>query len=73
MARLTLIHHFCRNPDHQKPARDPMDDPSANPVTLNGKEWAFCPAGAKRDHQWDRIDGLTLDELRERLRTAHRI
>jgi hypothetical protein len=73
MARVTLIHYFCRHPDHQKLARDPIDDPAANPITLYEKEWAFCPSGAKQDHQWDRIDGLTVDELRERIRTAQRI
>lgn len=73
MARLTLIHYFCRHPDHQKLATDPMTDPAANPITLNEKEWAFCPSGARGGHEWDRIDGLSVDELRERLRNSQRI
>ncbi len=72
MARVTLIHYLCRHPDHQTLADDPVRDPAANPITLNGKEWAFCPSGANSGHDWDRIDGLSADELRERLRHAQR-
>jgi hypothetical protein len=70
---VTLIQYICRNPEHQTLAhQDPMDDPSVNPITVYGKEWAFCPSGARAEHQWAPTGGMSVDELRNSLRITER-
>jgi hypothetical protein len=56
-----LIRYVCRNVTHQGKRSDVI-----SPVTLHDGDWAFCPAGFTGEHEWERIEGRTLDGLRRR-------
>ena len=56
-----LIRYVCRNTAHQRAHSELI-----SPVTLHQSEWAFCPAGFTGEHEWEHIEGATLDGLRRR-------
>jgi len=35
-----------------------------SPVTINDGVWAYCPAGAGADHDWEAIDPVSLADLK---------
>ena len=35
-----------------------------SPVTIHKGAWAYCPAGARSDHEWDAIEPVTLGNLK---------
>jgi hypothetical protein len=35
-----------------------------SPVTINDGAWAYCPAGAGTDHDWEAIDPVSLGDLK---------
>jgi len=37
---------------------------NVSPVTINDGTWAYCPAGAGSDHDWEAIDPVSLADLK---------
>jgi hypothetical protein len=35
-----------------------------SPVTIHNGAWAYCPAGARTEHEWDAIEPVTLTNLK---------
>jgi len=35
-----------------------------SPVTIYDGAWAYCPAGARADHEWEAIEPVTLSDLK---------
>jgi hypothetical protein len=67
-----LIRFVCRTAAHQRAVLtlDPAEPTS--PVTLFQREWAYCPSGATDGHQWERIAGAAVQDIRVRLAHAQR-
>lgn len=50
-----LIEFVCTAVHEQR------SDPS---ITVEQRAWAYCPSGARADHQWTRIDPTAVETLR---------
>jgi hypothetical protein len=35
-----------------------------SPVTIHDGAWAYCPAGARTEHEWEEIDPVSLADLK---------
>jgi hypothetical protein len=35
-----------------------------SPVTIHDGAWAYCPAGARTEHEWEAIEPVTLSDLK---------
>ena len=35
-----------------------------SPVTIHDGAWAYCPAGARTEHEWEPIEAVTLTNLK---------
>ena len=57
-----LVGYVCRAKAHVD-ARN-ASVPAGSPVTVYEGEWAYCPAGARTEHQWEAIEPVSLAELR---------
>ena len=58
-----LVGYVCRAKAHIDASRNA--GPSAgSPVTVYEGEWAYCPAGARTEHQWEAIEPVTLSDLK---------
>ncbi len=61
-----LIHYRCTDPKHQASGERISDK-----LTIHEKRWAYCPFDARaKPHTWTETGGITLSQLRLRLREA---
>ena len=37
---------------------------AGSPVTIHDGAWAYCPAGARTEHEWEAIEPVTLSDLK---------
>jgi len=58
-----LVRHICRAKAHLDMRRDPRLT-EGSPVTIHDGGWAYCPAGARSEHQWEAIEPVSLADLR---------
>ena len=58
-----LVGYVCRAKVHVDAGRS-SEVPAGSPVTVYEGEWAYCPAGARSEHQWEAIEPVTLAALR---------
>jgi hypothetical protein len=57
-----LFEFICRAQAHQsRPSADAKRP--VNPITIHGRSWAYCPCGAETGHDWQQIEGLSLEEV----------
>jgi hypothetical protein len=58
-----LVRFVCRAKMHLDASRH-ATVAVGSPVTINDGGWAYCPAGARRDHEWEAIEPVTLTDLK---------
>ena len=58
-----LVRFVCRAKGHLDATRDAMAD-AGSPVTIHDGAWAYCPAGARTEHEWEGIEPVSLPELK---------
>jgi hypothetical protein len=56
-----LVEYVCRAKVHVDASRSAVP---ASPVTIHEAAWAYCPAGAHDDHEWEAIEPVSLTELK---------
>ena len=56
-----LVEYVCRARAHVDASRS--SEAPASPVTIHQGAWAYCPAGARSDHEWDAIEPVSLTDL----------
>lgn len=55
-----LVRFICISPDHAR-ARV---EPEGSVLTIVAGEWAFCAAGGKDPHDWEKTAGLDVSQIR---------
>jgi len=58
-----LVRFACRAKTHVDASRH-ATVAIGSPVTINDGAWAYCPAGARAEHEWEAIDPVTLTDLK---------
>jgi len=58
-----LVRFVCRAKVHLD-ADGTATGAIVSPVTINDGTWAYCPAGAGSDHDWEAIDPVSLADLK---------
>jgi hypothetical protein len=58
-----LVRFVCRAGAHVDASRN-ATVAVGSPVTIHDGVWAYCPAGARTDHEWDAIEPVTLTDLK---------
>jgi len=58
-----LVRFVCRTKTHIDVRRNAMVA-IGSPVTIHDAAWAYCPAGARSDHEWEAIEPVTLTDLK---------
>jgi mannose-6-phosphate isomerase-like protein (cupin superfamily) len=58
-----LVGYVCRAKVHVDASRN-ATVAAGSPVTVYAGEWAYCPAGAPFEHEWQGIEPLTLANLK---------
>jgi len=58
-----LVRFVCRAKGHLDATPDAMVD-AGSPVTIHDGAWAYCPAGARTEHEWEEIEPVSLTELK---------
>jgi hypothetical protein len=58
-----LVRFVCRAKVHVDASRN-ATVAVGSPVTIHQGAWAYCPAGARTDHEWESIEPVTLSDLR---------
>ncbi len=54
-----LVGYVCRAKVHVGASRNP-GVPPGSPVTVYEGEWAYCPAGAPTEHDWEAVEPRSL-------------
>ena len=57
-----LVEYVCRAKVHVDAARSSVTP--ASPVTIHEGAWAYCPAGARDEHEWEAISPVSLTDLK---------
>ena len=58
-----LVRFVCRAKMHIDANRKAMVA-VGSPVTIYDAAWAYCPAGARTEHEWEAVEPVTLTDLR---------
>jgi len=58
-----LVRFVCRAKVHVDASRN-ATVAVGSPVTIHERAWAYCPAGARSDHEWEAIEPVTLTDLK---------
>lgn len=58
-----LVRHVCRAKAHLEVSRNGREA-EGSPVTIHDGGWAYCPAGARSEHQWEAIEPVSVADLR---------
>ena len=58
-----LVEYVCRATAHGDASRGSAAK-QASPITIHDRAWAYCPAGARSDHEWEAIDPVSLTDLK---------
>ena len=58
-----LVRFVCRAKVHVDASRN-ATVAVGSPVTIFQASWAYCPAGARSDHEWQAIEPVTLTDLK---------
>jgi len=58
-----LVRFVCRAKGHVEATPDEMVD-AGSPVTIHDGAWAYCPAGARTEHDWEEVEPVSLAELK---------
>jgi hypothetical protein len=58
-----LVGYVCRAKVHVGASRS-AEIPAGSPVTVYEGDWAYCPAGARAEHQWEPVEPVTLADLK---------
>ncbi|MDQ2912560.1 MAG: hypothetical protein M3T56_04810 [Chloroflexota bacterium] len=58
-----LVGYVCRAQVHVDASRN-ATVAAGSPVTVYEGEWAYCPAGARTEHDWQAIEPVTLTNLK---------
>jgi len=58
-----LVRFVCRAKMHVDASRN-ATVAVGSPVTIHEMAWAYCPAGARSDHEWEAIAPVTLTDLK---------
>jgi hypothetical protein len=58
-----LVQFVCRAKAHVDASRNPTEA-VGSPVTIHEGAWAYCPGGARTDHEWEAIEPVTLSDLK---------
>jgi hypothetical protein len=58
-----LVGYVCRAKVHVEASRH-ASVAAGSPVTVYEGEWAYCPAGARTEHEWHAIEPVTLANLK---------
>jgi hypothetical protein len=58
-----LVRFICRAKSHVDASRA-ATVAVGSPVTIHEGAWAYCPAGARSEHQWEAIEPVTLSDLK---------
>ena len=58
-----LVRFVCRAKVHVDASRN-ATVAVGSPVTIHDGAWAYCPAGARSEHQWEAIEPVTLADLK---------
>jgi hypothetical protein len=58
-----LVGYLCRARVHIEASRK-AGPPTGSPVTVHEGEWAYCPAGASVEHEWEPIEPVSLAQLK---------
>lgn len=58
-----LVRFVCRAKVHVDASRK-ATVAVGSPVTIHEGAWAYCPAGARAEHDWDAIEPVTLSDLK---------
>jgi mannose-6-phosphate isomerase-like protein (cupin superfamily) len=58
-----LVSYICRAKVHVDESRN-ASVIAGSPVTVYEGEWAYCPAGAPFEHEWQGIEPVTLANLK---------
>jgi hypothetical protein len=58
-----LVRFVCRAKMHLDASRQ-ATVAAGSPVTINDGAWAYCPAGARAEHEWEAIEPVTLTDLK---------
>jgi hypothetical protein len=57
------VRFVCRAKMHIEASRSAMVA-VGSPVTIHAAAWAYCPAGARSDHEWEAVEPATLTDLK---------
>ena len=63
MTTTNLVRYVCRAKVHVDASRNAAIA-AGSPVTINQGAWAYCPAGARTEHEWEEIEPVTLSDLK---------
>ena len=58
-----LVSYVCRARVHVAVSRN-APVAAGSPVTVYEGEWAYCPAGAQTEHEWEAIEPVKLTQLK---------
>jgi hypothetical protein len=58
-----LVRFVCRAKTHIDASRNTMVA-VGSPVTIHAAAWAYCPAGARAEHEWEAVEPVTLTDLK---------
>ncbi len=58
-----LVRYVCRATAHLDGSRRGRVV-EGSPVTIHDAGWAYCPAGARAEHEWAAIEPVTLADLK---------
>jgi hypothetical protein len=58
-----LVRYACRAKAHLEASRH-GGEAAGSPVTIHEGAWAYCPAGAHAEHEWEPIEPVTLADLK---------
>jgi len=58
-----LVRYVCRAKVHIDASRN-ATVAAGSPVTIHDGAWAYCPAGARTEHEWEPIEPVTLTDLK---------
>jgi hypothetical protein len=58
-----LVRFVCRAMMHADASRK-STVALGSPVTIHDGAWAYCPIGARSEHEWEPIEPVTLTDLK---------
>jgi hypothetical protein len=58
-----LVRFVCRAKAHADASRS-ATALVGSPVTIHDGAWAYCPDGARTEHEWEAIEPVTLSDLK---------